>query len=573
MPIEVILPKVDMDMTHGTLATWHVAEGDLVKQGDALFDIETDKAAMEVEAPATGRLHNISARPGDKVAVGTTIAWLYSADESIALPSAEPPNQAAAEADQIDDILIGPAPVEVILPKVDMDMAHGTLATWHVAEGETVKQGAPLFDIETDKAAMEVEAPASGQLHHIVAKPGDKVAVGSVIAWIYPEGATLGARPKTNNVGSETTLAVPETAKELSGTSHGKSNPLLPDHGQHAVIKTAVNDTSGREPGVRATPAARAAMQSAGIAEPEISGTGPLGRIQKDDVADYLQSRRKAPQAEPTLPFWSAEPGHLHGTRRKGYGIPVVLIHGFTADSQSWAPLERVLDKNIPLIRIDLPGHGKSPKKKIDGFAQLARLMVDAFDAATRDFDQVHVLAHSLGGAIALSIADVRGRKIASLNIISPAGLGPEINGNALNGIVRASKAESLAPWLRQLTAKPGSISDEYARAAMKLRMDQSLRAYQADMASSLFPDGVQAFDIRPALNRLAMPIQILWGKQDHILPKSHAFSGKVDLGVFLLDEAGHIPQFECPERVAKIVSRLISAASPVSQGDRTRED
>ncbi len=69
-------------------------------------------------------------------------------------------------------------PVEVIMPKVDMDMASGKLAVWHVEEGATVKKGAALFDIETDKAAMEVEAPASGRLHHILAAPGQVIAVG-----------------------------------------------------------------------------------------------------------------------------------------------------------------------------------------------------------------------------------------------------------------------------------------------------------------------------------------------------------------------------------------------------------
>ena len=71
MPTEVILPKVDMDMTHGTMAVWHVAEGGLVVKGARLFDIETDKAAMEVEAPATSTLYHISTAPGDTVAVGT----------------------------------------------------------------------------------------------------------------------------------------------------------------------------------------------------------------------------------------------------------------------------------------------------------------------------------------------------------------------------------------------------------------------------------------------------------------------------------------------------------------------
>ena len=78
---------------------------------------------------------------------------------------------------------------EVILPKVDMDMTHGTLATWHVAEGEFVEKGAPLFDIETDKAAMEVEAPASGRLQNVSAKPGDKVPI---VLSVQPAGPTAG---------------------------------------------------------------------------------------------------------------------------------------------------------------------------------------------------------------------------------------------------------------------------------------------------------------------------------------------------------------------------------------------
>ena len=66
-------------------------------------------------------------------------------------------------------------PVEVIMPKVDMDMETGKLSVWHVAEGELVSKGAPLFDIETDKAAMEVESPATGRLRNIVVAPGQTV--------------------------------------------------------------------------------------------------------------------------------------------------------------------------------------------------------------------------------------------------------------------------------------------------------------------------------------------------------------------------------------------------------------
>jgi pyruvate/2-oxoglutarate dehydrogenase complex dihydrolipoamide acyltransferase (E2) component len=80
--------------------------------------------------------------------------------------------------------------IEVILPKVDMDMATGIIALWHVKEGDTVKKGMPLFDIETDKAAMEVECPADGIIGNITAQKGAVVPVGQSVAHIYQAGET-----------------------------------------------------------------------------------------------------------------------------------------------------------------------------------------------------------------------------------------------------------------------------------------------------------------------------------------------------------------------------------------------
>ena len=533
MPVEVILPKVDMDMSHGTLAKWHVAEGDLIQQGAPLFDIETDKAAMEVEAPATGYLRGVAAKPGDKVAVGTIIGWIYAEGEAAVSAPAAP--VMAATPLPMDT----PQPIEVILPKVDMDMSHGTLAVWHVAEGETVKQGAPLFDIETDKAAMEVEAPASGRLLHIMAIPGDKVPVGAVVAWIYPEGMAVGPPP----------TPVENVRKPIStveAVAPAKAAVLL---------ETTATTTK------RATPAARKAAREAGLFLSDITGTGPLGRIQRDDVTGLIALRSGPAAVEPTLSAgWTAEAGPLYISRRKGEGNPVVLLHGFTADSQSWAPFEKAFSPGRPLIRIDLPGHGKSPKRQIRSFQDLSRMMVEAFDDATRDVQQVHLVGHSLGAALALALADIRGRRVASLTLIAPAGLGPEIDAATMNGIIRASRAESLAPWLRRLTATPDGISDDYARAAMRSRENAGLRACQADMSAALFPDGVQAFDLRPALQRIDLPTQILWGRRDHIVPFAQCIAATGEFALHLLSGVGHIPQIESPDRVARIAQRMINA-------------
>lgn len=443
-------------------------------------------------------------------------------------------------------------PVEVILPKVDMDMTHGTLAVWHVKPGDVVQKGAALFDIETDKAAMEVEAPATGSLQHILAAPGTKVPVGSVIAWIYTQGEAVDAEPPAG-------APVVDAASPAANTA-AKPETLTPTP---AVSPDLINPAPARQltqAELRATPAARHAARAAGIELADLTGSGPRGRIQKQDVESLAALDLSAAWA-PHGNDWVPEGGTLAVTHRPGQGTPLVLIHGFAADSSGWLPLEKAFSAGRTLIRIDLPGHGKSPKRKIRDFAHLARMVLDAFDEATRGLDRVHLLGHSLGGAVAAAIADIRSPRVQSLAAIAPAGLGPEINGEALSAIARARRVESLHPWLRHLAGNPDLIGEDYAKAAMRGRADPALRACQMEMAEVLFPDGVQAFDLRPAFARLTMPVSIIWGRRDQVTPFRHALNPRADFALHFLHGIGHIPHFECPDRVARIVERQFAAA------------
>ncbi|RWE69426.1 biotin/lipoyl-containing protein, partial [Mesorhizobium sp.] len=81
MPTEVILPKVDMDMATGQISRWFAEEGARVKKGDVLFEIETDKAAMEIDAPASGTLRNVTGKERVDIPVGEPVAWIYADDE------------------------------------------------------------------------------------------------------------------------------------------------------------------------------------------------------------------------------------------------------------------------------------------------------------------------------------------------------------------------------------------------------------------------------------------------------------------------------------------------------------
>ncbi|MBX3584698.1 MAG: E3 binding domain-containing protein, partial [Rhizobiaceae bacterium] len=144
-------------------------------------------------------------------------------------------------------------PVEVILPKVDMDMATGQISRWFVAEGATVKQGELLFEIETDKAAMEIDSPAAGTLRDIVGKEGVDIPVGSAVAWIYAEGeAYAGA-------GSEAKPNQPAPA-EIAVVEEHVSQPVgMEPEGPASSTKTQNGD-------VRATPLARRLARENGIA-------------------------------------------------------------------------------------------------------------------------------------------------------------------------------------------------------------------------------------------------------------------------------------------------------------------
>jgi pyruvate dehydrogenase E2 component (dihydrolipoamide acetyltransferase) len=398
-------------------------------------------------------------------------------------------------------------PVEVIMPKVDMDMTSGKVSVWHVEEGAQVAKGAPLFDIETDKAAMEVESPASGRLHNVIAQPGETVEVGRPLAWIYAEGEAVAeppagqpvplpaARPvgppaeqapHAESTAPAAAFQVDQQAEAATQPAYGSSaasgTPLTVPGTPPTVPAAAPFAATGSD-GVRATPAARRLARENGLALQSITGTGPRSRIQGADVAEALRARESVPararEPEPAaretfaeaLPrTWDAEAGELYVSTRKGTGTPLVLIHGFAADSTGWAPLERTLPKDLPLIRIDLPSHGRSPRRRIDSFRALSRAVSQAFDAAASG--PVHLLGHSLGGALALAIADIRPRQIASLTLIAPAGLDAEIDAPTLLGIARASQPESLGPWLRRLTATADGVSWDFVRAAMLARND-----------------------------------------------------------------------------------------------------
>ncbi|TGS15148.1 pyruvate dehydrogenase complex dihydrolipoamide acetyltransferase [Mesorhizobium sp. M2E.F.Ca.ET.209.01.1.1] len=187
-------------------------------------------------------------------------------------------------------------PTEVILPKVDMDMATGQISRWFAEEGAKVKKGDVLFEIETDKAAMEIDAPASGTLRNVTGKERVDIPVGEPVAWIYADDevyeAKLGEAPISPLVGEMSAQpteggAVPPAFRSFAPPS------ALPG------ISPTRGEISQSQGPARATPLARRLAREANLDLSAIAGSGPRGRVVRADVEAAVAAKGAAASAQP----------------------------------------------------------------------------------------------------------------------------------------------------------------------------------------------------------------------------------------------------------------------------------
>ncbi|MBL8893975.1 MAG: 2-oxo acid dehydrogenase subunit E2 [Rhizobiales bacterium] len=168
-------------------------------------------------------------------------------------------------------------PVEVILPRVDMDMTTGTISRWYVKDGDSVRKGTPIFEIETDKAAMEVESPGDGIIRYISAGEGAVVPVGEPVAFIYGAG-------EVQTAPSPSKVAKTEAAEPVADTL---SSPVATRYASMSI------DVAGKR---RATPLARSLARNAGVDIATVKGSGPHDRIVAADVTAAIEAAKR-PQA------------------------------------------------------------------------------------------------------------------------------------------------------------------------------------------------------------------------------------------------------------------------------------
>lgn len=292
------MPKMSDTMLEGVIANWLKKEGDVIKSGDIIAEVETDKATMELENYEDGTLLYIGVKVGEAVPVDGIIAIVGTPGEDYSAllvapaaasapapvvatetPAAAPVAETAATTPTID--LSGVKAVAVRMPKMSDTMVEGVIAKWLKAVGDVIKNGDIIAEVETDKATMELENYEDGTLLYIGAKEGQGVIVDGIIAIVGEPGANyqliLDAEAAPKSAAPAPVATTPAPAPVASAPA-----PVIT---KAPIVEEKIASKPGAE--LKASPLARALAKEKGYNLNWITGTGEGGRITKADVEEY----------------------------------------------------------------------------------------------------------------------------------------------------------------------------------------------------------------------------------------------------------------------------------------------
>lgn len=269
-----------------------VKEGQSVQENDSLLVLESDKAAMEIPAPKSGVIKKMLIKLGDQVNAGDPFVELETAGAAVEAP--KPAAAAAPAAEPAKKSEPAPAPaapastekrVELVrIPDIGGDNDVEVIEV-HVKVGDSISKEDALVTLESDKAAMEVPSPLAGVVTALKLKVGDKVGKDSPVLEVEVSGgaAAPAAAPAAATADVKTEPA--------SAPTPAPAAPALAQKQAAFAEAAAARDDSK----VYAGPAVRKLARELGVDLTLVQGTGSKGRIQKDDLHNYVKARLQAP--------------------------------------------------------------------------------------------------------------------------------------------------------------------------------------------------------------------------------------------------------------------------------------
>ncbi|HEX7762008.1 MAG TPA: biotin/lipoyl-containing protein, partial [Cellvibrio sp.] len=261
-----------------------VKVGDVIAEGDSIVVLETDKASMEIPADKTGKVVAIKVNLGDKVSQDSVLLEVEAEGASEAAPAPQAAAPVAAAAPAPAPAAAASAEVQAVVP--DIGGAEGVeVIEISVKVGDEVAAGDSLIVLETDKASMEIPAEAAGTIVSIAVNVGDKVSQGAVIGVLATTGSAASAPAAAP--------AKAEPAPVAAAAPAPKAEAVKP-----AAAPVADVEQTGD---VYAGPAVRKLARQLGVDMGKVSGTGPRGRLLKDDVRAYVKPIVQAAQSGASL--------------------------------------------------------------------------------------------------------------------------------------------------------------------------------------------------------------------------------------------------------------------------------
>ncbi len=366
---EFKLPELGENIDQGDLVRLMISPGATITEGQAVMELETDKAVVEVPSTVSGIVKEIRVKEGEKIKVGQVIFTFENgaggtvarapspAKESTKEPKAQ---QAAASASStkatpVEAVAQTSAPTvprerrvnsspaastEFKLPELGENISQGDLVRLMISPGTKVSEGQPVMELETDKAVIEVPSSISGIVKEVRVKQGEKIKVGDVIFTLEGAAAPQAQKPKHAPVehvsGQHGARLAFQAAIQAEGKTEEQALPpdqpqsFLPSFAMPAQLEK-VAGSEHREP-VPAAPHVRRLARELGIDVHGVKGSGPGGRISENDVKAYsksllasavsaAQTPHGAQFAQPELPDFTkwgkVERVSIRGVRRK----------------------------------------------------------------------------------------------------------------------------------------------------------------------------------------------------------------------------------------------------------------
>ena len=238
-------------------------------------------------------------------------------------------------------------------------------------------------------------------------------------------------------------------------------------------------------------------------------------------------------------------------------GCPALLLHGFTGNLDNWLFNHHALAEQRAAYVLDLPGHGQSSKDVGDGSLEGLRNVVLAW-ADAMSLTEFHVIGHSLGGALALSLALSAPSRVRSCTLIASAGLGREINADYLYGVVQAARRKELKSHLQDLFADPNRVTRQMTDDLLRYKRLDGVQPALSLLLEHFLSGQEQANVWRDKLAGLELPTLVMWGEQDSIIPATHALDLPDHCEVARYANCGHMVQMEMASAVNQRITEFL---------------